>query len=94
MSEPQMLAERKRYMTEAVALAQQLRAQQAASPPNWNPPTGDAEVDALVWFRYVESDAISDARIAASDADERSIDRQGSSRAISSSATASADPLR
>lgn len=94
MSEPHMLAERKRYMAEAVLLAQQLRAQQAVNPPCWNRPTGDAEVDALVWFRYVECDAISGARIAADDADDWSIDRQGSVRAISSSATASTDPLR
>jgi selenocysteine lyase/cysteine desulfurase len=94
MSEAQMLAERKRYMAEAIALAQQLRQQQAASPPRWNPPTGFPEVDALVWFRYVDCDAISDIRIAGVDADERSIERQGSSRATSSSATASADPLR
>lgn len=58
MSEAQVLAERRRYLEEASRLVAELRARQAASPPRWNPPTVDAEVDALVWFRYVDCDAI------------------------------------
>ncbi len=27
-------------------------------PPTWNRPTGHAEVDALVWFRYVETEGM------------------------------------
>ncbi len=58
MSENHLLAERRRYIAEAVTLAASLRERQAASPPRMNPPTGDPEVDAVVWFAYVECDSI------------------------------------
>jgi selenocysteine lyase/cysteine desulfurase len=46
-------AERARYLAEARALAGELEARWRARPPRWNPPTGDAFVDGMVWFRYV-----------------------------------------
>ncbi|MBX7078182.1 MAG: aminotransferase class V-fold PLP-dependent enzyme [Nannocystaceae bacterium] len=58
MSEHQLLVERRRYFEEAEAAATTLRARWAANPPRWNPPTGDPEIDALVWFSYVESDGM------------------------------------
>jgi selenocysteine lyase/cysteine desulfurase len=94
MSEAYMLAERKRYLDEARALANRLAAMHFAQPPTWNPPTGDAEVDALAWFRYVECDAISTHEVEDDDDDPRSMARHGSSRAISSSASASREPSR
>ena len=57
MSEGQIRAERARYFQEAEAAAHTCRARWAASKPNWNPPTGDPEIDALVWFQYVHTDA-------------------------------------
>jgi hypothetical protein len=48
-------ADRKRYLAEAVALAASLEARWKAEPPRWNEPTGDAFVDGLVWFRYVQA---------------------------------------
>jgi len=94
MSEAHLLAERRRYVDEAHAAVAQLHARYGDAPPKWNPPTGDAEVDALVWFRYVECDSIAPRGIDVDDADARSNARHGSDRAISSSAIASADPSR
>lgn len=94
MSEAHVLAERRRYLDEARALANRLAAKHFAEPPQWNPPTGDAEVDALVWFRYVECDSITTRETEDDDDDPRSMARQGSSRAISSSASARRDPSR
>ncbi len=48
-------AERRRYLGEARALAAALTDRWKAAPPRWNVPTGDAFVDGLVWFRYVEA---------------------------------------
>ncbi len=48
-------AERRRYLGEARALAAALTDRWKAEPPRWNVPTGDAFVDGLVWFRYVEA---------------------------------------
>jgi selenocysteine lyase/cysteine desulfurase len=56
MSEQQLLAERRRYVVEAHALADELRARWSASPPAWDPSTGDAEVDELRWFRWVHGE--------------------------------------
>lgn len=94
MSEAHLLAERRRYLDDARALANRLAAQHFAEPPKWNPPTGDPEVDAAVWFRYVECDSITTRATEEEDDDERSMARQGSSRAISSSARARLDPSR
>jgi hypothetical protein len=58
LSEAQLRAERRRYFTEARALAASLRARWGADPPRWNTPTGDPSVDALVWFRYVHTEGL------------------------------------
>lgn len=46
---------RARSLQEAAALADTLEARWRAEPPRWNVPTGDAFLDALVWFRYVHA---------------------------------------
>ena len=51
-------AERARYLAEAEALADRLDARWRDAPPAWNRPTGRSEVDALVWFRYVETEGL------------------------------------
>lgn len=48
--------ERARYFTEARALAARLEERWRAAPPAWNPPSGDAALDALVWFRYAHAE--------------------------------------
>lgn len=55
LGEEEIAAERARYLAEARALAARLTEAQRSSPPRWNPPTGDPEIDALVWFRYVHT---------------------------------------
>ncbi len=55
--EESLARERAGYLEEAAARAAALRARWAAAPPRWNRPTGNAELDQLAWFRYVESDA-------------------------------------
>jgi hypothetical protein len=50
--------ERRRYLADARSTAKELRERWKTSPPQWNPVTGDAEIDALVWFRYVHSDQL------------------------------------
>jgi selenocysteine lyase/cysteine desulfurase len=50
--------ERRRYLADARSTAKELRERWKTSPPQWNPVTGDAEIDALVWFRYVHSDRL------------------------------------
>jgi len=56
ISEHQLLSERARYLREARALADALRARWASAPPEWNCPTGRPDLDELVWFKYVETD--------------------------------------
>ncbi len=56
MSEEQVQAARARYMAHAHELARELEARWTREPPRWNHPTGDPEVDALVWFDYVHTD--------------------------------------
>jgi selenocysteine lyase/cysteine desulfurase len=51
-------AERARYLEEAGRLADGLEARWRREPPAWNRPTGRADVDALVWFRYVETEGL------------------------------------
>jgi selenocysteine lyase/cysteine desulfurase len=55
LTEAQIHAERAGYLQHARALADQLAARWQAEPPTWNPPTGDTELDALAWFRYVHT---------------------------------------
>ena len=57
MSERQLERERAQYFEQARRLAEELGAQQAKNPPKWNAPTGQRDVDALVWFKYVHCDA-------------------------------------
>jgi selenocysteine lyase/cysteine desulfurase len=56
LSEQQLRAERARYLREARALAESLRARWATHPPVWNPGSGRPELDELVWFKYVHTD--------------------------------------
>ncbi len=51
-------AERSGYLAEATRLADELDARWRREPPAWNRPTGNAEVDALAWFRYVETEGL------------------------------------
>jgi hypothetical protein len=53
LSEADLRAERADYFREAHRLAEQLKARWAESPPQWNRPTGEPEIDALRWFDYV-----------------------------------------
>jgi hypothetical protein len=55
LGETAAASERWRYLEEARALAATLEARWLAAAPRWNPPTGDAFVDGMVWFRYVEA---------------------------------------
>jgi hypothetical protein len=50
--------DRARFLEEAVAHAAALRQRGLEAPPAWNRPTGNADVDALVWFRYVETEGL------------------------------------
>jgi hypothetical protein len=56
LPEHELRAERKRYFDQARDLAVRLAARWRAMPPLWNRPTADPEVDALVWFRYAQTD--------------------------------------
>jgi len=58
LSEAALEAERARYLTEARALAGRLRQRWARQAPAWNRSSGRPEVDALVWFRYVETEGL------------------------------------
>jgi selenocysteine lyase/cysteine desulfurase len=55
LDEAAAAALRGRYLAEAAQLAASLEARWRAEPPAWNPPTGDAFVDGMVWFRYVQA---------------------------------------
>ncbi len=57
MSTAQVRAQRQRYLEEAKRLAGELEARWKRHPPAWRPGTGRADVDALVWFDYVHTDA-------------------------------------
>jgi selenocysteine lyase/cysteine desulfurase len=56
LSDADAVALRRGYLAEARRRAAELRARWAEAPPQWNPPTGDALVDRLAWFRYVHAD--------------------------------------
>lgn len=55
MSEQQVLAARAGYFVEARERARALDARWESERPAWNAPTGDDEVDQLVWFDYVRA---------------------------------------
>jgi selenocysteine lyase/cysteine desulfurase len=55
-TESELASERASYFSEARELVQRLRDRWRESPPVWNPPTGDADVDELAWFRFVDAD--------------------------------------
>jgi selenocysteine lyase/cysteine desulfurase len=55
IGEEEVRAERAGYLEEARRAAARLEERWMVSPPAWNPSTGDAELDALVWFRYVHA---------------------------------------
>lgn len=54
-TEPQIQAEQAGYLTAARRMAIELRARWEQEQPVWNPPSGDDEIDALVWFQYVHA---------------------------------------
>jgi selenocysteine lyase/cysteine desulfurase len=56
LSEQQLKSERAGYLREARALAESLKQRWAQESPVWNPGSGRAELDELVWFRYVHTD--------------------------------------
>jgi selenocysteine lyase/cysteine desulfurase len=56
VSEAHVKAERQRYFDEALRAADELRARRGGAPLPENVPTGDPQLDPLVWFRYVLTD--------------------------------------
>jgi len=58
LTDTEIRAERKRYFEEAHDLAVRLRSRWRVAPPLWNAPTGDREVDRLVWFRYAHTEGL------------------------------------
>jgi hypothetical protein len=56
LSEQQLKAERATYLKEARSLAQALERRWKAEPPVWNAGSGRADLDELVWFKYVHTD--------------------------------------
>ncbi|HXV78168.1 MAG TPA: aminotransferase class V-fold PLP-dependent enzyme [Candidatus Polarisedimenticolaceae bacterium] len=60
LGETALREERQRYFDEARDLAVRLGARFKVTRPRWNLPTGDAEIDELVWFRYVHAEGLSD----------------------------------
>lgn len=56
MSVAQIRAERRRYFEEARARVKELRELAQRRPPSWNQPTGQREIDELVWFDSVHTD--------------------------------------
>jgi len=58
LTDTEINAERERYFEEARDQAVRLRARWRAAPPRWNPPTGDREIDRLVWFRYLHTEGL------------------------------------
>ncbi|MCX4247348.1 aminotransferase class V-fold PLP-dependent enzyme [Paraliomyxa miuraensis] len=55
MSDLQVLGERARYLEDARDMARALEDRWSREPPEWNLPSGEAEVDALRWFDYVHA---------------------------------------
>ncbi|MFL5301539.1 MAG: aminotransferase class V-fold PLP-dependent enzyme [Anaeromyxobacteraceae bacterium] len=52
----ELARDRTRFLDEARSLASALRARWLDTPPAWNRATGNPELDALAWFRYVETE--------------------------------------
>jgi hypothetical protein len=61
MSERELLAERAGYFVQARDLVRRLEKRWDTERPQWNPATGDAEIDALIWFDHVHSGDMPDA---------------------------------
>jgi len=55
--------ERAGFLEDAATHAAALRARWRDSPPAWNRPTGNPEIDHLTWFKYVETDALPPRRV-------------------------------
>jgi hypothetical protein len=55
-TDSELANERAHYFSEARELARRLRDRWCESPPAWNPPTGDRDLDQLAWFRFVCAD--------------------------------------
>jgi len=58
LTETALRDERRRYFEEANDRAVRLEARSRVMPPRWNQPTGDPDIDELVWFRYVFSEGL------------------------------------
>jgi hypothetical protein len=58
LTDAEIAALRRGYLEEARRAAEVLRARWARERPEWNRGTGDAELDALVWFRYVHTEGL------------------------------------
>lgn len=58
LAESQLARLRARYFEEARATADALRARAATRDVRWRPSSGDPDVDALVWFDFVEATAL------------------------------------
>jgi hypothetical protein len=57
-TEAEAAAERRRYLAQAVEIAQGLGARWAREQPAFNGGTGHADLDSLVWFRYCETEGL------------------------------------
>jgi len=58
LTEEAIARDRARFLDESATRAREIRAAWQDAPPRWNPPTGIPELDALVWFRYVETEGL------------------------------------
>lgn len=58
LDEAELARERARFLVEARSRAGELLTRWREAPPAWNRPTGQPEVDDLVWFRYVETEGL------------------------------------
>ncbi|MBL8950453.1 MAG: aminotransferase class V-fold PLP-dependent enzyme [Myxococcaceae bacterium] len=56
MTEAQLKRDRAQYFEVAKKLVEEKKAELAKTPPRWNTPTGRADIDSLVWFRYAQCD--------------------------------------
>ena len=57
-SDDELEGERARILEEVAARAAELRHRWRDAPPPRNRPTGRADVDALAWFKYVETEGL------------------------------------
>ncbi|MFT3914809.1 MAG: aminotransferase class V-fold PLP-dependent enzyme [Anaeromyxobacteraceae bacterium] len=56
LTDEEAAALRRGYLDHARGLAARLEERWREEPPRWNPGTGDAMVDGLTWFRYVNAE--------------------------------------